>query len=252
MSILNFVTQEELDGLDEDPRKAFMQLVNYAQKSLFNQTSKINPENEYDWNRIEELQQKFMNVIVASGKKYEVEPFASINIPKHSEYRTTDYKQFESDLDHYVTQLIIDNSLRTRKNSVGILQNSKEKIRDYVRALKTCIENAQMEEKKKQTLLDRLEDFEKELEKRRTNVMAVTMLALDILAVPGGAWASVEITQKLITNITQVFADSKSIEDQIKQIEKTTPPKALSPPRKPMEKEKITNDLDSLDDDIPF
>jgi len=41
MTILNFVSQNELDDLDDDPRIAFMTLVNHAQWSLTEQIQKI-------------------------------------------------------------------------------------------------------------------------------------------------------------------------------------------------------------------
>ncbi len=247
MTILNFVTQDELDSLDEDPRMAFMGLVNYAQRSLSSQLAKYNPEDENEWRRKEEIQQRFMNVIVAAGKRYEIEPFVSTEIPRHADYRTSDYKQFESDLDHFVTQLVIDNSIRSRRNSVEILPSSKDKIRSYIHGLRKCVEDANIIDSKKQKLLDRLDQFEKELEKKRINILEVTMLSFVILGIPGSTWASIDITHKLITNITQEFADAKSSEDQTRQISPNTPPKILSPPRAP--KKQPGGDLD---DEIPF
>ncbi len=228
---------------------AFMGLVNYAQRSLSNQIAKFDPENEHDWRQREEIQQRFMNVIVASGKRFEVEPFVSTDIPKHADYRTSDYKQFESDLDHFVTQLVLDNSIRAKKTSVEILPNSKDKIRSYVHGLRKCVENSSITEQKKQKLLDKLEQFEKELEKRRTNILAVTILSFEILAIPGATWASIDMTHKLITNITQEFAEAKSLEDQTRQIGPNVPPKVLSPPRRPAKQPEPTNELD---DEIPF
>lgn len=220
MTILNFVTQEELDNLDEDPRMAFMGLVNYAQRSLSNQITKFDPDNENDWRQREEIQQRFMNVVVAAGKRYEVEPFVSTDIPRHADYRTSDYKQFESDLDHFVTQLVIDNSIRAKKTSVEILPNTKDKIRVYVLSLRKCIEDSGTTGHKRQKLLDKLDHFEKEMEKRRLNVLAVTLLSFEILAIPGGTWASVDVAHKLITNITQTVAEAKQHEDQTRQIDR--------------------------------
>jgi hypothetical protein len=249
MTILNFVTQDELDSLDEDPRMAFMGLVNCAQRSLSSQIAKYNTDDENEWRQREEIQQRFMNVIVAAGKRYEIEPFVSTEIPRHADYRTSDYKQFESDLDHFVTQLVIDNSIRSRKNSVEILPNSKDKIRSYIHGLRKCVEDANITASKKRKLLDRLDQFEKELEKRRINILAVTMLSFEILAIPGATWASIDMTHKLITNITQEFAEAKDCEDQTRQIGPNVQAKALSPPRLSQKKPKSGEDLE---DEIPF
>ncbi len=252
MTILSFVTQDELDDLDEDPRMAFLALVNHAQRRLSQQTARFDPENEYQWNQKSEIEQRFMNVIVAAGKRFEIEPFTSIEIPRHSNYRASDYKQFESDLDHFVTQLVIDNSMRSRKMSVEIFPESKDKLRSYVNGLRTCIENSSMNDKKRKALLSKLDEFEKELEKRRMNFLAVTLLSFEILAIPGGIWASVEIAHKLITNITQTIAEAKQLEDQTRQIELTPAPKALSPPRSEDKPRSQSQAVTNLDDEIPF
>ena len=253
MTILSFVTQDELDNLDEDPRMAFLGLVNHAQRSLSQQIAKYDdPENEAHWNRRQELEQRFMNVIVAAGKRFEIAPFTSMTIPKHANYSASDYRQFESDLDHFVTQLVIDNSLRSKKMSVEILPDTKDKLRKYVHGLRTCVEGSNMHENKRKNLLNKLDEFEKELEKRRMNFLAVTLLSFEVLAVPGGIWASAEVAQKLITNITQTVAEAKQTEDKTRQIGTTTPPKALSPPRPADTPAPWGKKGTDLDDDIPF
>ena len=136
MTILNFVTQDELDNLDEDPRTAFMQLVNHAQRRLSEQISKFDPENSYDSLKRFDLEKSFMNVIVAAGKSFGIEPFSSMEVPRQQEFSNRDYEQFQSDLDHYVTQLVLTNSMRSRGNSVAIDAVSKDKIRSYLHGSK--------------------------------------------------------------------------------------------------------------------
>ena len=246
MTILNFVTQDELDNLDEDPLIAFMELVNHAQRRLSEQTAKFDPDNHYEWNKKVDIEKSFMNVVVAAGKRLEVQPFASMEIPRRQNFNDSDYEQFKSDLDHYLTQLIMDNSIRAKKLSVEILTQSKENIRCYVHGLRDCAEKANMQPSKKKSLLDKVDEFEKELEKRRTSYVSLSLLAVSIIGAPGTVWASIDITQKLITNITQVFAEAKQAEDQTRRLGSAAPPKALSPPR-PSSKQ-----AGDLDDEIPF
>jgi hypothetical protein len=81
MSILNFVDQDQLDNLDDDPRLAFMELVNLAQRSLSSQLSQYRGEHEEEWREMEDLRHSFMNVIVASSKRFEIEPFSNSSNP---------------------------------------------------------------------------------------------------------------------------------------------------------------------------
>ena len=88
-----------------------------------------------------------------------------------------------------------------------------------------------MTEAKRQGLLNKLDAFERELEKRRVGILAVTLLTFEILAIPGGTWASAEVAQKLVTNVMQVIAEAKAKEDETRQLPARDLPKALTPPR---------------------
>jgi len=251
MSILEFLTQDELDDLDEDPRIAFMQLVNTAQRSLSAKISGLDPDNQYEWQKIEELRYSFMNVVVAAAKRFEIEPFHSMEVPQYSNFRDGDHRQFKSDLDHYVTQLVLDNSLRSKRDSVEVLPKTKDQLRTYLSGLKQCIEKGNMTDAKREALLKKLDAFEAELEKRRISMLAVARLTYLILSVPGTMWSSVDITHKLTTSIMQTVAEAKAAEEETKQLPAPAAPKALSAPRKepPATKGGFSEDLD---DDVPF
>jgi hypothetical protein len=251
MSILDFVHQDDLDDLDEDPRTAFMQLINAAQRTLSAKIDALDPDNQFDWQKIEELRYSFMNVVVAAARRFEIEPFYSMEVPKYSNYRDTDHRQFKSDVDHYVTQLILDNSLRSKQDLVEILPRTKDQLQTYLSGLRQCVENGNMTDAKRTALLKKLAEFEGILEKRRLNMMTVARFAYLILSVPGTVWASVDITQKLTTNIMQTVAEAKAAEDETKQIPSVSAPKALSAPRKP-DAPAPAGWGDDVDDDVPF
>lgn len=252
MSILNFVNQDQLDELDEDPRLAFMQLVNHAQRSLHEQTKDLNEEEQSEWRMIEDLRLSFMNVVLAAAKQFEIEPFYSMEVPRHSNFDMRQYTQFKFDLDHYVTQLVLNNSLRSRSATVEILPKSKEAIRTYIHNLRECIERANMDSKKRTALLKRLDALEEELEKRRISMTTVALAAFAIWAIPGDAWDSYEIVSKLISNVMRSVGEAKELEDSQRQLPQGQVPKALSPPRKVEAATASTGFASDLDDDIPF
>ena len=252
MTILKFVTQDELDDLPEDPSVAFMTLVNHAQRRLAEQSDKIDLQERSDWQRLEEIRHSFMNVIVASAKRFEIEPFVSMQIPRLDNFSDNDHRQFQSDLDHFVTQLMLDNSIRGKIDSAAILPNSKDRIRSYVHGLRQCVESANMPQSKRDALLNRLDEFERELEKRRVGFLAVTRIVLEILAIPGGVWATGEIAVKLTSNMMQAVAEMKAAEDETRRLAPIAPPKALSPPRAEVPLQQGATFDSDLDDDVPF
>jgi hypothetical protein len=258
MSVLDFITQDELDDLDEDPSRAFMSIVTLAQRRLGDQTKGYDSENQLEWEARQELRYSFMNFVVAAGKRLEIEPFASMQVPRHKDFADPDYRQFQADLDHYITQLLIDNGIRTKKDSVQILPKTKDKIRQYIYALRDCIENADLIEAKREILLDKLKNFESELEKRRLNILAVARLSFELLAIPGALWASGEVTHRLITQVMQTVAEARVAEQETRQLAPVEAPKALSAPRslqasQPLKAPRgLQASPNEIDDDIPF
>lgn len=252
MSILNFVKQEQLDDLDEDPKIAFMQLVNHAQRSLDELTRPLNDTEEADWRKLEDFRLSFMNVVLASAKRFEIEPFLSMEVPSRKSFDSRDFDQFRFDLDHYLTQLVLDNSLRSKRDTVEILPKSRDAIRQYIHALRDCIEAANMTEQKREALLKRLDALQTELDKRRVNMMHFAKVAFALWAIPGTVWSSYDVANKLISNIMHNLAEAKEAEEGQKKIPSADVPKALSPPRTEKKIFNKTSFGDDFDDDIPF
>jgi len=257
MSIFSFVDQDELDNLDEDPRIAFMELANIVVRKLHEKTIHLDDNEQREWREIEELRFSCMNVLLAAAKRLEVEPFASMDVPPYDENRSSNWQTFKFDLEHYITQIVLDNSTRNRSGSVGLLPKTKDQIRSYIKGLRGCIEKGNMDEKKREALLSKLDALEQELEKRRVSMMTIAKIAYHLWAVPGSMYSSYDIANKLITNVMQTVAEAKAEEDAKKQIAAPAPVKALSAPRKsepPQEwgGSKSTEWGSGLDDDIPF
>lgn len=256
MNILDLITQEEIDDAPEDSSLAFTQLVGYAQRRLSAHIESL--DEDHQSHVIEEAQYSFMNVVIALAKSFKIELFASLEVPKYEKFDFGVHRQFNADLDHYMTQLLVDNSIRGRRDSVLIPPKAKCKIRVYIHELKLAIDKSNFNEAKRASLHDKLGEFEAELEKRRLNLMAVMRLAFVILAVPGTMWASYEVVKKLTTNVMQAVGEAKAVDDENRQLPHVEPPAALLPPRKDdnelqSKKAKTPEVLSTdFDDEIPF
>jgi hypothetical protein len=249
--IFDFITQDEIDDLpDDDPQAAFVQFVRIAQRRLGESTAQFDPNDKYDWEQINEARLGFMNVVVAAAKKYEIEPFATMSVPRLKTFGTEEHRQFKADLDHYLTQLLLDNSSRAKRDSVLISPDLKDTIRTYIFHLRKFIEDANdLDKAKQQVLLKRLNDFEAELDKKRINLMAVTVLAITLASAPGALSASADAANKLLTNILRVVGEAKLAEDATRQLPSSAAPMAITGPRP---NEIVKNDFRDMDDDIPF
>lgn len=250
MNIFDFITHEEIVELPEDPHLAFTAFVGHASRRLSQRTAELDGGSDQDsWHQLEEARHGFMNVVVAAAKRYKIEPFASMDVPTHKEFDLNIHRDFKSDLDHYMTQLLLDNVIRERSNSVALAPKAKDRIRAHLHGLKTCIDNANLNDARKSALLKKLADFEAELDRRRLSLLAVTRITLEVLALPGGVWATGEMVHKLTTNVLEIVAEAKAAEDESRQLAPTAQPMQLSAPRRQVTTWATTDDLD---DDIPF
>ena len=112
MDVFDFITPEEIDDLpDDDPRTAFVTFVRIAQKRLSARVKELNGDSD-GWRDISEAQQRFMNIVVAAAKRFEIEPFASLEVPRIKDFDYEDNRQFRADLDHYIDSANTQNQVQ--------------------------------------------------------------------------------------------------------------------------------------------
>lgn len=259
MQIFDFITQDELDNLPEDDRFAFAAFAQHAYRKLSSRLEALNGPDENVYVLIQEAKRGYMNVVLAAARRYNISPLDKYQIPQVQNFSEDDYNQFKSDLDFYMTQIMLDNSIRDRSNAISIDDILKDKIRTYVLELRNCIDSSNLSQSEKQSLHNKLSDFEDALNKRRVSILAASMMVLAILGVPGSVWASVDIVSKLSTNVLQAVAQAKVASDAARIAPPSEAPKSLAPPRHGTggsEKESSafgrSSTRPSLDDDIPF
>jgi len=238
-----------MDELPEDHQAAFSAFVRIAQRRLKEITRSLSISDEQsNWDEIQEARYSYTNIILAAARRLSIEPFVSMDVPRIEEYNHGGYRQFTADLDHYLTQVALGNSLRSRATSTTLPLASKDRIRAHLHHLREAINAANLTDAKKALLHKRIDEFEVALDKGRFNLLASALLTVEILAIPGALWGFHEVVSKLIGNINQVVAEAKAIDDEQRQLPATPAPYAIAPPRAP-EPRRGTRELD---DEIPF
>ncbi|MGD9924719.1 MAG: hypothetical protein AB7O60_08245 [Variibacter sp.] len=252
MNLFDFFTQDELDDAPEDEALAFTHLVNIAQRKLADRVKQLDLTNENGWEEQQEARHGFMNVVIGLAKTYKVEPFASIDVPRPKDFTAHDYREFKSDLDHYMTQLVVGNSIRSRRESVELSLEAKQKIRNYLTHIRAQIDECVgLDEGRKAALLKALADFEAALEKRRLNLMAITALWITLIGAPGALAASYTLIAEMTHRVVREVAEAKAVEDQNRRLPPTEPRLAITPPRQ-IEVPPSPKPRESMDDEIPF
>lgn len=259
MNIFDLITQDELDDLPEDPSLAFLNFVRHAQGRLTAKLATIDETDQYGWQAANEARLGYMNVIVAAAKRFEIAPFSEMEIPAVANANDETHVQFKFDLDHYLTQLAIGNTIRQRSDSVQLSDKARDRVRQHIDALKECVRNSNLTESKKTNLEKYLTDFEEELNRKRVSLLKITWVGLQMLAIPGSIWASSEVVTKLVTNINRTVAEEKVAEDERPKLPTVEAPKALLAPRRAtVVRDSASSGFgggafsDDLDDDVPF
>lgn len=259
MSVMEILTEEFLAELPDDPQAAFGMVLRRAD-AYFAEAFQAVDETENDgWYAYETAQHTAMNTIVAVAKRYEIQPFASMVVPPRKGFGSEHFIEFKVDLDHYAAQLILDNSIRSKRDTVAIEPKVKDRLRQHVHGIKILIDQADMPEPRRAVLHKRIADFEAALEKPLVNVM---MLAGVMVAILAGAanvtqLADSQTMHKLVATIMATIGQAKAIDEEKRELPPVQPPQPLLPPRPadhvagpPKGWGEVSSA--SLDDEIPF
>jgi hypothetical protein len=254
MNVFDFITQDELESLPDDPTMAFTQLVRTAQGRLRDELRSYGSEDD---RYVQDCQFSFQNFIIGAAKSYGITPFDSMEVPLPDKFGDVDVRRFKADLDHYMTQMVVGNALRSKRDSIPIPDKLKDRIRSHLEALRACIDESNLSEARKAVLRKKLDEFKANLEKSRVPLWAVSLFLLEIMAHSADGIALYEsaTVNKLVSNIMAAVAEAKAVDDADRRLPPHDPPKLLMPPRieersrRATTRETFSSDLD---DEIPF
>ncbi len=254
---MEILTEEFLAELPDDPRAAFGMVLRRAETYLAEALGAIDDQGN-NWHSYESAQHTAMNTIIAVAKRYEIEPFASMTVPTRKGFGSEQFAEFKVDLDHYAAQLLLDNSIRSKRDAIAIEAKIKDRLRQHVHGIKTLIDQADMPEPRRAVLRKRIAEFEAALETPRVNVV---MLAGIMVAILAGAANIAQLADsptmhKLVSTIMNTIGEAKAIDDEKRELPPAQSPQPLLPPRPasqiPTASKGRSPTSADLDDEIPF
>jgi hypothetical protein len=180
-------------------------------------------------------------------------------VPPRKGFGSEDFTEFKVDLDHYAAQLLLDNSIRSKRDAVAIEPKIKDRLRQHVHGIKTLIDQADIPEPRRAVLHKRIADFEAALEKPRVNVVTLAKAMVAILASAASVTQLVDspAMNKLVGTIMVTIGQAKAIDEEKRELPPIQPPQPLLPPRPEdyvaeSPKGRGNASTASLDDEIPF
>jgi hypothetical protein len=246
---LEFITEDEISVLPDDPRRAFVEFTKIVESRLQEQLS-ISRNND-DNDLADEVRYSYQSIILAAARKFAIEPFAQTDLPRIDEFRYDRFKQFRADLQHYLMQIRLGLAEQDRGESIPLPEKSTESIRTRLHGLRDAIDrDLDLTEATKARLHRRLNEFEDELKRKRIRLWAVARIVFEILAVPGAINESRAALQDFASFVMREIGEARVADNENRQIPYQEP-LALMPPRQGEATSQGSTRKD-LEDEIPF
>lgn len=244
-----FIDEEEISALPDDPRRAFVEFTKIVERRLQEQLALC--RNDDDNELGDEVRYSYQSIILAAARKFAIEPFAQTDLPRIDDFRYDRYKQFRADLQHYLMQIRLGLAEQDRGESIPLPDKSTESIRAHILALREAIDrDSNLTEATKARLHRRLSEFEDELKRKRIRLWAVARIVFEILAVPGAINESRAALQDFASFVMREIGEARVADNENRQIPYQEP-LALLPPRQGEAKSQGSTRKD-LEDEIPF
>jgi 3-phenylpropionate/cinnamic acid dioxygenase small subunit len=243
---VGYLTNEDYEDLPHDDGEAFAKLEAISRDRLYE------VDRDRDGDIPFEDMLRYMNEIAALAEQFEITEIAYDAHPEGSYLQ--EFARFTRAVDYRLAQIRVRLARRSKRESVAIIGPTREKIQYYLERLKTEIKAADIPDKRRSALLDRIADFEAELTKRRVNLAAVmTVIALVSSVIHDNIETMVE-SPKIVQAISALFGAAKTEEDEASP--KLAAPdkfKAIPDMRAPSRPARASLAFDDdLDADVPF
>lgn len=248
---MGYLTDTDFEDLPEDDNDAFVYLESISRARLHESDTDNNGNYSY-----EDIM-RYMNEITALAEEFDI---PGINYIDEFDGYQNEYGRFTRKVETRSAQIRVRRARRARKNSVAISGKGRETIQHYLEKLKAEVEGADLPDKRKRALRDKIAEFELELAKKRFDlVRAMTLFAL--IATTAHEFTDTLIEAPKLVQLISGKLGAEKLEDdeQAKLLPAKEPFKAI-PDMSPKKEAPAsgwgtpgTSAFDSdLDDDVPF
>lgn len=230
----------EFDDLPDDPEVAFVR--------LYERNNKEYQELVRSTQDSRAACIDFMNTMLGIARGLDIEGFDAWEVPDDWDDIHPTFLKFDRALTRYVMEIKIRKSRVTKVYSVALGHDDKERIHALVAQIREVISTADLEERKRNSLLLKLAAFEVDVDRSRTRFDNAMLMALDVVGLVDKAGNTINPLNELLRRIEAIMGRAKGEEPEQHQLPGPSERKRLEPPPKRIEDHSDRN----LDDDIPF
>jgi hypothetical protein len=228
------------ERLPEDPEEAFLVLEWRFRREA---DDRIRNAEKGDDTRV--YQVDYIAQVLATIDALNLESKFGTTIPSIENVDYATYTNFSKEVKHYRTILEIRRGRRVQGYSVQFDTATKVRVQHHLEQLRGIFDSLEVEQDKRESLLDKLNKLQQEVDRERTRFDIYAALVVEAAGVVGDAIEKSKVLD-LLNAIGRVMWNTKDA--QAKRLPVPTAPKRIEPPRpsKPAPKK------GDLDDEIPF
>lgn len=177
MNLSDFVDDDDIASAPSDDAEAFIHYARRADDKFNQRTRNLRGDNNDDWEVLNDARMAFHNYIMAIADTYNVASFPDSTALENGDYGHADWRAFKSVFDYRMTKLVHTKARATNTDGFLLTEVAKEGIRTHLSGLRKYITESDLPEKTKKKLLDKVDEFETALHKRKMNMTAVYAFA---------------------------------------------------------------------------
>ena len=169
----------DYDDLPEDPEQAFLVLERGFRNELTGSARAWGdefPRSPYF---------DYMSKIRAAADALRLPFLNNWNLPAFDDLSEAVFRHFLADVDGYCTRTRIALGRRNKQYSVAFDAAAKKKIRHYLDQIREVVQNAELDDRKKEALLARIAALQTEVDRKRTRFDAFAAYAIEAAGVVG-------------------------------------------------------------------
>ncbi|NNC52249.1 MAG: hypothetical protein HKO08_04335 [Erythrobacter sp.] len=233
----------DYDDAPEDNTDAFLHLESLVRTRMYeNADQDANGDIEYP------ARMEYVTRVGALAQVYEIPGIVFDDNHNNFDW---EFRKFIESVDYQTTQISALRAKARRRKTVALSDIDKRKIAHHVAGIRSAIEAAKIDERKRKALLKRLTDLEAEVVKGRSSPAPVLIAAAFALSIAADVSELSDTVGGAAAAIIKIVGQTRLASDIEDQDRIPPPPKQIPAPANIKRKELVSS-YDDLDDDIPF
>jgi hypothetical protein len=246
------IIEDIYTDLPAEPELAFIQLEGKYRSELDEAIRQADERSSYSPYYL-----TYINQTLAAARALGLQVFDGWQVPRHENDLWDAYRNFNSDVEHYIVQIKVLHGRRISGHSIALDAATKLRIQHHISQIREIVLKLEVLPAKKEALIARVAALSAEVDRDRTRIEALAALALEVATTTGEAARRLKPVKGILDTVAKLLGHAKDAENARPSL--TAPPerKRLGPPRSPEQKPHAGSPWDAprggdLDDEIPF